>query len=108
MKALFAILTALAVMFSLPTVSFAKKDKGGIHGKITAVDAHSITISSKKAGSKTFQLDDSTKVTVNGEPGKSVSDLKVKMHVAITLGAKPDTAGSITVSSHHHKKKAVA
>ena len=102
MKAILALLAALAVMCALPTASFAKKDKGGFRGKITAVDAHSITVSSKKAGSKTFQIDDSTKVTVDGET-KSAADLKVKEHVVITAGAKPDTAGSIAVKPHHKK-----
>jgi len=107
MKALIALLAALAVIFALPTASFAKKDKGGIHGKITSVDAHSITVSSKKGGSKTLQIDDTTKVSINGETSKTVSDLKVNEHVVITLGAKADTAGTITVKPHH-KKKAVA
>ena len=76
-------------------MSFAgKKDKAkGFKGKVTAVEAHAIVVSAKKsAESKTFQVDDSTKISVDRQEGKHLADIKDGMKVKVTVGAKGDTA----------------
>jgi hypothetical protein len=108
MKSIIALLAAIAILFAAPAMSFAGGGKSKrAHGKVTAVDAQSITISRKKSGdSKTFQIDDSTKVTVDGQEGKHASDITVGMKARITPGAKPDTAGSIAATTKGKGKKA--
>jgi len=109
MKSIIASLAAISILLALPTMSFAGSGKAkGIHGKVAAVDSHSITIKNKKSGdSKTFQVDDSTKVTVDGQDGKHASDITVGMKARITPGSNSDTAGSIDATSKGKGKKAV-
>ena len=107
MKSIITLLAAIAMLFAVPAMSFAGGGKSkGAHGKVTAVDSQSITISSKKSGeSKTFQFDESTKVTVDGQDGKHASDITVGMKASITPGSKADTAGSIEATSKGKGKK---
>ena len=109
MKSLTTILVAIAILFAAPAMSFAGKgkSKGGTHGKVTAVDSTSITVTSKKSGeSTTFKIDGSTTVTFNGETGKHASDLTVGMKASITPGTTADTAGTITATSKGKGRKA--
>jgi hypothetical protein len=107
MKSLIALFAVIALLFAAPAVSFAKGGKAkGEHGKVTAVDATSITISNKKTGeSKTYKIDGSTTVTLDGETGKKASDLTIGVKAKITPGTTADVAGTITATSKGKGKK---
>jgi uncharacterized protein DUF5666 len=107
MKSLVAILLATLV-FSVPTLSFAKKNADGTKGKVTKVDEKSITVDNKKSGdSKTFTVDANTKIKIDDADGK-ITDVKVGDKVAVTAGDKPDVAATITVSTKKKAKKTTA
>lgn len=109
MKSIITLLAAIAVLCAVPSVTFAGggKSKKGTHGKVTAVTSMSITLSSKKSGEpKTFKIDSSTAVTIDGHSGKHASDIKVGMKASITTASNPDTAASITATSKGKGKKA--
>jgi hypothetical protein len=106
MKSITTLLLAIAMLFVVPTMTFAKKDKGGSAGKVTSVDDKSITISSKKSGgSTTFKIDENTKISVDGQDGKKASDITVGMKASVTAGSAADTAASITATAGKGKKK---
>ena len=106
MKHIVALLVA-AFVFTVPAMTVAqnKTDKAaGFHGKVSKVDDKSITVDNKKsAESKTFTVDESTKVKVDGADAK-IADVKVGATANVTVGDKPDVAATITVTTK--KKKA--
>ena len=53
-----------------------------VFGQVTAVDGDSITLSQRDGSSVTVHIDGSTRFTVSGETGKSVSDIEVGMIAA--------------------------
>jgi hypothetical protein len=59
---------------------------------ISKIDMSSITV-----GGKTYKTTMSTRVTINGSSA-SISDLKTGMNAAVTTGADPMTADSISVT----------
>jgi hypothetical protein len=91
-------------------MALAKKGgkKGKHHesfkGKVTAVDSKTITVASKKAGTKVFYVSAKTKVSVDGAKGKSLSDIRTGMHAKVKLGKAAGTAAAITAKSHKGKK----
>jgi hypothetical protein len=108
MKHIVALLVA-AFVFTVPALTVAKEkaDKAaGFHGKVTKVDDKSITVDNKKASeSKTYTVDDSTKVKVDGADAK-IADVKVGMTATVTTGGdKADVAASITATTPKKKNK---
>ena len=76
----------------------------GARGKITAVDSGSITVSNKKSGTtSTYKITRKTKISVDGQPDKSASDITVGMRASIR--GKKDTARSIKVTTKKKGKK---
>jgi hypothetical protein len=53
-----------------------------VFGQVTSVDGDSITLSQRDGSSVTVHVDGSTRFTVSGETGKSVSDIEVGMIAA--------------------------
>lgn len=107
MKHIVALLFA-AFVFTVPAMSVAKDktDKAaGFRGNVTKVDDKSITVDNKKSSeSKTFAVEESTKVKVDGAEAK-IADVKVGMHASVTAGEKPDVAASITATTPKKKNK---
>lgn len=106
MKHIVALLLA-AFVFTVPAMSVAKDkaDKAaGFHGKVTKVDDKSITVDNKKTSeSKTYSVEESTKVKVDGAEAK-IADVKVGMTATVAAGEKPDVAASITATTPKKKK----
>jgi len=75
--------------------------KGGTHagGSVTAVDASAktITIQSKKGGSKTFTVGDSAKITGADGAAAALTDIKTGDHVRISFTTGDD--GTLTAVS---------
>src|SRR2546422_9987738 len=101
MKKLLSFALAAAFLISAPSLALAKekgeKGKGGMAaGKVTAVDttAKTITVQHGKAGeAKTFKVDDSTKITVDGKEAK-LADITSDMHAKLTAGRNGGHAAS--------------
>ena len=79
-----------------------------ILGTVTAVDGNSLTVETKKAGAKQFQLSDDTKYQLKGKKGgvaqtAARNDVKAGQRVAVT--AKGDQVQSIVIETKGKKSK---
>jgi hypothetical protein len=77
-------------------------------GTVTAVDGNSLTIETKKAGAKQFQLSDDTKYQLKGKKGGAEqtaarNDVKAGQRVAVT--AKGNQVQSIVIETKAKKSK---
>ena len=97
-----AAFTLAAALICLSPVSLLAKGKKkatpvpiDTNDTITAVHLTSITIHAfSTQSSKEYRVMPSTKITVNGRPGK-LSDLATGMDVTVTAGANPGVADTI-------------
>jgi hypothetical protein len=79
-----------------------------ILGTVASVDGNSLTVETKKAGAKQFQLSDDTKYQLKGKQGSaeqtaSRNDVKAGQRVAVT--AKGDQVQSIVIERKAKKSK---
>jgi hypothetical protein len=77
-------------------------------GTVTTIEGNSITLESKKGGSKQFQLTDDTKYQQAGKKGsdeKPVARADVKAGQRVAVTAKGDQAQTIVIESKQKKGK---
>ncbi len=103
----FAILFPLTPLIALPLHAAEPAEAAHpgkhehFHGKVSAVNATSITITHHKTGeSKTFSVEPATTVTLNKEPS-SIDKLSAGMHA----GVQPSADGKSAVAIHAHSGK---
>ncbi len=90
-------ISALALLSQSAQAKPQKEEIPGFGGKVTAVSADSITVTSKNNGEKTFKTDATTKVCKSDASAAALADIKVGTLVKVAPGTAPDQAASITV-----------
>jgi hypothetical protein len=102
-------LAAAFICISPATISAKGRKKAATpvpidtHDTITSVHLASITIHVfANQSAKEYRVLPTTKITVNGRPGK-LSDLTTGMDVAVTTGANPGVADTIDATSPARK-----
>ncbi len=104
---LLALLAAIAVGGAF-TAQAQEKDPTGpakFAGKVTAVSASSITVSSKAGGEKTFAVNNSTKVKKGDGSDGAITDVASGSRVVVLPGTTPDVAKVIRVKDGAEKNQ---